>query len=133
MADMLTTVLPFVSVVLGALITYVTNVRHRRRTKVEDVFHEAISAVAVAHANKNFITSLGPWQGATPEAYAEFTSQLGREGNLNYARAVAEARAALARASAYDATVRQYLGATEDVYERADEIMAHLRARIGKG
>jgi hypothetical protein len=130
MADMLSAVIPFVSVVLGGLITYWTNVRHRRRTKVEDIFHEAIAAVAVAHASQQFVAELHPWKGLTAEAEAAFSLELRNEGNLNHARAVAAARAALARASAYDPTLRQYLDSLGDVYNRADEITAHLRARI---
>lgn len=131
MADLIAVVLPFVSVLIGAGLTYAFSVRQQRRSRVEDVFHDAIAAVAVAHASHDFLTQMGAWRGASPDEYAAFTSELGREGNLNYVRAVANARSALARASAYDPTLREYLGATEDVYERADVIQAHLRRRLG--
>lgn len=135
MREVVLIVLPFVSVLLGAWITYALNVRQSRRTKVDDVFHDAIAAVAVAHASHDFIAELGPWRGGTQDEAREFTSQLGREGNLNYARAVADARAALARASAYDPRLSRYFKKDEDlgtdtVYLQADEIMQHLRRNL---
>lgn len=45
-------IVPLISVLIGALITYRLNVRLRKHAHVEDRFNEAISAVAVAEANK---------------------------------------------------------------------------------
>lgn len=124
-------VLPLVSVLIGSAITYWLNVRTRQRSRVEDVFHEAIAAVAVAVARHDFITAVAPWRGATRDEHTAFTAQLGREGNAAYIRAVADARAAIARASAYDASLRPfYRAGSETVMEQADEIMEILRRRM---
>jgi hypothetical protein len=53
-------VVPLASVLLGAAITYWLNVRTRRRTKVEDIFHDAIAAVAVAQASRGYTAGVGP-------------------------------------------------------------------------
>ncbi len=123
-------VVPLVSLLIGSGITYWVNVRTQRRTRVDDVFHDAIAAVAVAVARHDFITQVAPWQGASPEDHAAFSSQRGREGNENYVRAVADPRAAIARASAYDPGLRSYRATTEDVYEKADEILGRLRRQL---
>lgn len=138
MSDAVGVLLPFTSVLLGAGITYLFSVRTRRRSKIEDVYHDAIAAVAVAHAAHDFIQELAPWRGSTPEEAREVSSLLAREGNLNYARSVADARAALARASAYDPRLSVYFNSREDigsntVYLKADEIMQHLRQNIEDG
>lgn len=83
--NVVNSVLPLVSVLLGAAITYALNVRTQRRSKVEEVFHEAIAAVAVAVASHDFVAELAPWRGATPEEHTALNSQLKREGNENYA------------------------------------------------
>ncbi len=122
------------SVLVGAGIAYWVNVRTQRRQRIEDVFHEALAAVAVAEASHDFITQLGPWQGATEQEYRAATSQLGREGHANYVRAVANARATLARASAYQPALTPFYQAnTADVYERASEIKAILRQGPPRG
>jgi hypothetical protein len=128
---LLNAALPLLSVLIGSAITYFLNVRTRQRSKVEDVLHEAIAAVAVADASQHYITSTGTWQGATPADYEDFRSQLGRQANEAHVRAVAEARAALARASAYAPELREYYQSNTDaVYKRAEEITEALRKRL---
>ncbi|HEY8722158.1 hypothetical protein [Pengzhenrongella sp.] len=130
MATVLTLGLPLASVLLGALITYLLNVRGRRRDEENDVYHGAISAVAVAIASLNYISHI-KWGGSTPEEEAELAKKAGREFTERHLRAVADARAAVARASAYDPTLGEfYRTNTAAVYERGDELMARLRERI---
>lgn len=57
--------LPFLAVLIGAVITYRFNVRERQRTKVEDAYHDVIAAVGVAQARKDYMSGVGPWAGAT--------------------------------------------------------------------
>ena len=107
-------------------------------SSLEDIRHEAISAVAVAQASRDFISELGPWRGVSPEDHASQTFQIRKEGQLNCVRSVGQARSALARASAWDPTLRRYLttdlvDGQEEIYMKADEIMAHLRAGIDGG
>ena len=133
MSDVLGVVLPFVSVLLGGAITYAVNVRDRRRGKVEDVFHEAIGAVAAAQATTR-IPLLAAWRGASRDDVERLNRELQVEGQREHARAVNAARRALARASAYDEGLRRWLGpdAPDNVIENdADAIMTRLHERIG--
>lgn len=138
MNDVIAIVLPFASVLLGAGITYLVGVRTRRRTKVEEIYHDALAAVAVAVASHDFIASLEPWRGATPEETQAVNAQLAREGNLRFVEAVADARSALARASVYDQRLTEFIqprsgGGRAIIYVRGDEIMRLLRTNIETG
>jgi hypothetical protein len=122
--------LPLVSVLLGALITYLLNVKARIRGEENDVYRGAISAVAVAIASTDYISQI-KWGGSTPEEEADLAKQAGREFTERHLRAVADARAAVARASAYDPTLAEfYRTNTAAVYERGDELMARLREHL---
>jgi hypothetical protein len=127
--------IPVLSVLVGAAITYWLNVRTRNRTRTEDIYHDAIAAVAVAAASKNFITQVGRWQGATDDEYDAFTSRLGQEGNERYIKAVADARSAIARASAYEPGLRQFYAERngsefDDTF--ADEIIGAIRQALAR-
>lgn len=125
---MLDVLLPLVSILLGAGITYWVNVRSRRRTYVEDLFNQAIAAVAQAEASQNYIAGLAPWKGATVEEHEQFLSQLGREASLNHVRKAAEAREAIARVLPYQPGLSAfYQDDPHAVYRRAPEIIALLR------
>ncbi|HEX8004227.1 MAG TPA: hypothetical protein VF519_16185 [Mycobacteriales bacterium] len=68
---------------------------------------------------------------ATSEEHAAFTSELGREAHRTYVRAVAEARAAVARASAYDPSLRKFLDVgSRNFVAAANEITEALRRRV---
>jgi hypothetical protein len=124
-------IVPLASVLLGAAITYGLNVRTRRRTKLEDVLHDAIAAVSEAAASREFISGVGPWQGATDAEHAAFLSELGRESNREYVRAAARARVALARASAYKPDLRRFaMGDPTRLADQADDIIAELRRML---
>lgn len=123
--------IPVLSVLAGAAITYWLNVRSRKRTRVEDIYHDAIAAVAVAAAARNFITQVGPWQGATDDEYREFTSQLGRDGNERYVKAVADARGAIARASVFEPQLRRFYTKTNGS-EFDDALAEEITAAIGQ-
>jgi uncharacterized protein (UPF0333 family) len=127
--------IPVLSVLAGAAITYWLNVRTRNRTRTEDIYHDAIAAVAVAAASKNFITQVGRWQGATDDEYDAFTSRMGQEGNERYIKAVANARSAIARASAYEPGLRRFYAETsgsEFDDALADEIIAAIRQALAR-
>lgn len=130
MEPALTLVLPFASVLLGAWITYVFNVRQRRRTKVEDILHEAMGAVALAQSSSTYITDLPPLPGVTSEEHAAFLRDIHREGHLSFVRAVAAARAAVARASAFDPQLGDNLDAANPFEAHGDAIIARLRLNI---
>lgn len=120
---------PLLAVLLGALITYWLNVRARRRSHVEDLFADAIAAVRVAEASKDYIRSVAPWSpDLSREEYVDFLNQLGREAAEDHIRKAAAAREALARVLEYRPELhRYYRGNATAVFEQADEIVALLR------
>jgi hypothetical protein len=135
MASMTATLalVPVLSVLMGAAITYWLNVRARNRTRIEDIYHDAIAAVAVAAASREFIGQVGPWRGASNDEYDAFTSRMGQEGNERYIKAVADARSAIARASAYAPGLRRFYaetGGSEFNDALADEIIAAIRRAL---
>lgn len=129
------TLVPVLSVLAGAAITYWLNVRARHRTRIEDIYHDAIAAVAIAAASKDFIAQVAPWRGARNDEYDAFTSRIGQEGNERYIRAVADARSAIARASAYEPELRRFYAETagsEFNDALADEIIAAIRRALAR-
>lgn len=120
--------LPLLSTFVGAGITYWVNVRSRRRRYVEDLFNQAIAAVAAAEPSQNYIGGVAPWKGATTEEHEQFLGQLGREASLNHVRKAAEARESIARVVPYRPDLDGFY--KEDphaVYKRAPEIISLLR------
>jgi hypothetical protein len=126
-------IVPLASVLLGAGITYALNVRTRRRDKADDVIHDAIAALAVAVTSHDYISGVGPWQGATDDEHRAFLTELSREANHDYVRAVAAARAAIARASAYEPELRRFASVPPtELVEHGDEITGVLRRALGE-
>ena len=127
----LDTVLPFLTLLVGGLIAYWVNVRTQRRAKIDEVFHEAIAAVAISESRRNFITGAGPWTGASDDEVAAFGGRLEREGQERFASSVADATAAIARASVYNEGLRHYSKLDHnELHEQADAIMARLSERF---
>lgn len=126
--------LPFVSVLLGAGITYWTNVKQRRRTKVEDIFHEAIAAVAVASASREYWSDV-LLPGASGQEQEDFNKEVRRVALWDAIKANAQARAAVARASAYDPSLQAFLSgpiAESMTDAHAEEVMRHLRQGVAR-
>ena len=123
-------ILPLVAVLLGSLITYWVNVRTRARSKVDDAFREAIAAVAEADSRGKWLDNWS-WDGASEDESAEVLVQYRRDSMLKYVQALADARAAVARASVYDPTLAQYYrGSMTGFAEGADKIIEHLRGHF---
>ena len=100
--SVLNATLPLVSVLLGAGITYWLSVRQRRRSAVEDLFTQAIAAVAAADASPNYVSYVAYSQTTmTSEEHNAFVKELGREAALNHVRKMADARQALAQVIPY--------------------------------
>ena len=127
--EALTPFLPLISVlapvVVLATISYWFGSRTRRRTKREEIFHNAIATVAEAEASINFMYRVD-WTGGSPDGIRDLADQLGREGAERHARCVNSARAAVARASAYDPTLAQYYR------KEVNGLLAHATAIIDR-
>lgn len=94
-------VLPVISILIGAGITYYVNVRGRRRTYVEDLFNEAIAAVAVAEASIDYLAGAGRPKHLTDDEYTDLQKWMVTEGMKNWTLKVAAANEALARVLPY--------------------------------
>jgi len=117
---------PLASVLIGAGLTYWLGIRTRKRTFVEDLFNEAITAVAVADASQHYIRDVTQPQALSVEEYVEVRKQVARVAIENHARAAGEARAALARVLQHEPRVRPYYVDPTAVTNRPDEIVSFL-------
>lgn len=98
---MLNALLPFAAILMGAGITYLINVRQRRRNYVEDLFNLAIAAVSAAEVSVDYLASVGRPTYMSDEDFATLQSWVVMEGMKNWATKVSEANEALARVAPY--------------------------------
>jgi hypothetical protein len=131
-------IVPLASVLLGAGLTYWLNVRSRQRTYVEDLFNQAIAAVAVAEASQNYVRHIGQPEQLSEHDHQEMVREITKAAVENAARKAAEAREALARVLEFEPRVRPYYLDVSAAVQRADEVIAVLtegrerRARQGR-
>ena len=92
------------------------------------------SCGAIAAASHGYITKAGPWEGATEADADALAFEMGRQSPLAHARAVAEARAALGGASAYEPSLRSYYAEIPgvDLYRHADDIIDEIRRALAQ-
>jgi hypothetical protein len=121
--------LPFLSTAVGAWVTYVVNVRQRRSNYVEDLFNQAIAAVAAAEASQKFINSAdGVRADLEGEELRAFIRELRKVGIENEAKKWGEARDALAKVLPYQPAVRRYyMTHPEKIMTKTGEIIDLLR------
>lgn len=106
---------PFLSALAGAFVTYRVNVRARRDNQIEDAFDSAIAAVSVADVSSHYRRYTGsPLPGLTAAAHEEMQTTIIRSGVENHFRRAAEAREALARVMHHAPALTPYV--TEDQY-----------------
>ena len=125
--------LPLASTLLGAGITYVINVRQRRRTYHEDLVNAAIAAVAAAEISVDYLASLSQPQHMSNEDFKEFQRWLVTEGVKAWATKVAQANEALARVVPYKPDLAALLPFTPDASHRGTHaaIISALRTVDG--
>lgn len=118
------------SLFVGAAITYVVNVRDREHRRVEDVLAEAIGAVAAVIATSEFVRGVD-WDGASPSERATLNTEVARESVKAWVKSVADARVAVAHASAYAPELGTRLRASPNAFTRdAEETIAMLRVAL---
>jgi len=124
-------VLPLLSTLLGAGITYLVNVRQRRRNYIEDLFNEAIAAVAAARASTRFVSAADPRRADLEgDDLREFDRQFKRLGLETEARKLSEALEALAKLTPYLPAVAVYYqdaDGPERIFAETDRIIELLR------
>ena len=128
--DALAVILPLASTALGAGITYIVNVRQRRRSYVEDIINEAIAAVTAAEVSVDYLASAGRPQYMRDEDFAAFQSWLVLDGMKSWATNVKDANRALARVVPYQPALAPLLPFQPDAAHRGTDqaILSVLRA-----
>lgn len=119
-------VLPLLSVLLGAALTYWLNVRTRRRTYIEDLFNAAISAVAICDASKNYLRRVGRPPELSDDDYRTLLSNIALKAVENHTQRAAEAREAVARVLQYEPRVQPFYNDAEAITSRPAEVIALL-------
>jgi len=125
-SGILSAIVPVVSVLLGAAITYWLNVRTRRKTFVEDQLNGAIAAVAIADASRHYLRSVARPEALSDRQYRELLADIAKAAVENHTKRAGEAREALARVMQYDPKVRAFYEDAQAVTDRPIEIIDHL-------
>lgn len=126
----LAAVLPLLSTLLGAAITYWINVRQRKQTHLDDLINQAIGAMAAAEASIDYIAAVHRPIYMNDADFAQFQSWLVTENMKRWATNVAEANIALARVSPYRPGIAKQLPFKPDAANRGthETLIAMLRA-----
>lgn len=133
MSTVASIVVPLVSILVGAAITYAVNVADRRHRRVEDVLAEAIGAVSSVIATQVFLQHVD-WQGASDADRVALDGEVARDSVRAWVKAVADARVAVAHASAYVPELAVRLRASPAAFTRdAEETVRLLRAALAAG
>lgn len=117
---------PLASVLLGGALTYWLNVRARRRSRVEDLFNEAIAAVAVADASKSYLRQVAKPAVLSDGEYQSLLSSIARSAVEVHIQRAAEAREVVAKVIQYEPKVRPFYADAEAITSSADEIITVL-------
>lgn len=120
---------PFLSVILGAAITYWFGVRQRRRTLVDDRFDDAIAAVAMVISTISYVPHYGKWHpDVSEEERVSLEKEVAREATLNHMQAIAAARDAVAKCVPYKSALARFLDEPVLYFQdHAKEIIYELR------
>jgi hypothetical protein len=121
-------VLPLVGIAIGAGITYVLNVRARRRTYIEDLFNQAIAAVAAAEASIDYTSSVARPANLSDQAWDELRAWFGTEALKGWWTKQQQANEAIASVRPYSAAMAEFLPLRLDHGHRvATEVIATLK------
>jgi hypothetical protein len=125
LSTILAAIVPLASVLLGAGVTYVLNVRSRRSNRIEDLFDAAISATAVADVSLHYahLSGFSRPPGVTDQDFQALGGQLILDGLKNHFKRASEAREAIARVLPYEPRVKPYYQNPIFVDEQIQEIM----------
>lgn len=119
-------VVPLLSVLIGAALTYWLNVRARQRNYVVDLFNQAITAVATADAGRHYIRDVAKPRALSEDDHRELLGQIARAAIESHTRYAGEARTALAQVYQYEPAVKPYYQDATAVIDRPEEIIAFL-------
>lgn len=96
---------------------------------MSDLFDDAISSVSVVIATFAYVPHYGKWHPEVSEdERIALEKEIAREATLAHMRAIADARAAVARCIAHHPSLRRFLDEPVLYFrEHADELIAELR------
>lgn len=126
METVLLAVVPLLSVLAGAGLTYWLNVRQRRRSYVDEVYDRAITALAAASASSDYVTDLPRPPHLTDDEYRDLLVTIISDAYKLYVARRAEARAAVARVKPYTLEVGPFLDRWSKVVEEPEELITVL-------
>jgi hypothetical protein len=132
MSTVVSAIVPLLSVLLGALLTYWLNVRGRWHSLVETLFNDAIAAAAVADASKYFLSSVGRPGHVSDDQYTDLLAKMNRDAVSNHTKRLGEAREAIARVTPYEPDLARYYRDAESLTTEPDVVLralAEARAR----
>jgi hypothetical protein len=127
----LNALVPLASVVLGGAITYLINVRQRRRNYVEDLFNQAIAAVAAAEMSVDYMASVGRPEHASDADVEHLRSWMVIEGIKHWAITCRQANDALARVLPYAPDLAAVLPFSPDSQNRGTHLRVIEMLRAG--
>jgi hypothetical protein len=126
-------VVPLFSALMGLTLTYWINVRTRKTTFIEDLFNNAIAAVAVADASIDYIRGIARPAEMPEDDHRDLLVNMARAAVENNIKRTTEAREALARLLPYAPWVQPYY---EDpatlTHDRLQEVIRLLVAAKGR-
>jgi hypothetical protein len=121
-------VAPFVSLLVGAGLTYWLNVRQRQRTYVDDLFKRAIEAVYAADASVDYTSHIGRPERLSEAGWQELQDWFVVQGMQQWWQRQVEANQALAHVRAYRPEVGALLPFRLDADHReVEQVVALLR------
>jgi hypothetical protein len=119
---------PFLSLMLGAGLTYWLNVRQRHKTYLDDLFKAAISAVYVSEASVDYTSHVGRPDRLSDAGWAELQDWFTTEGLKQWWTRQREANVALASVRAFRPEVAGHMPFKVDIDHReVDALVTLLR------
>jgi hypothetical protein len=121
-----TIVAPFLSLMLGAGLTYWLSIRQRHQTYLDDLFKAAISAVYVAEACVDYTSHVGRPERLSDAGWAELQDWFTTEGLKQWWSRQREANVALASVRAFRPEVAEHMPLKLDIDHREVDAVVHV-------
>lgn len=123
MTVVINALVPIGSVLLGAGLTYLLNIKNRRRNFLEDNFNSAIAAVAVADASQHYLKHVSRPDNMPENVYHTVLAEIAKTAIENHTRRAGEAREAIAQVVQYEPRLKQFYTNAQAVTDRPEDII----------
>lgn len=127
--ELITRSLPVISVITGAVITYLFTAHRGERERIDKLFNQAIAAVAMLQAARHYVSGVERIQGLrlNPAQREEFEIELRKEGVRRFDKRATECREALASVYPYCPAVWTYVERYEISEDEAHAVIVLLQ------